>query len=100
MRLAGLYVWRNVVRLGYCPLESYLSTRDMIDDAIICVDPTSDDETVELAHRLRDWDSRVRVVEFVWPIGKIVGDGSLIGVASSFALAQATGEWVINIQAD
>jgi len=101
LKLTGTFVMRNCVRLGYIPLESLLSAEPMLDEIIICADPSSDDETMKLAYCIQNkFPQKTKVVEFVWPIGKVKGDGTVIGVASGYALQQATGNFVVNIQSD
>ena len=80
-------------------MESVLSTVDMVDEVLICVDPNSDSDTLDLVDALKRKFNKVRSVDFVWPMGK-TGDGSVIGIASSFGLNQARTSHVINIQAD
>lgn len=98
MRLTNLYVYRNVVDNGYLPLESILSTIDICDEALICVDPDFPDD-VELAGRLAQKFSKVRIIHFRWP-QNAPGDGSRIGIASQYALDHASGDYCLNIQAD
>lgn len=100
LSLTGLYVYRDVVRLGYPVLESFLSTVDMVDQCVICIDPTSDSESINLVNALASkFPQKVRIVEFTWPIGA-TGDGSVIGIASNFALAQCRTSHFVNVQAD
>jgi len=96
--LTGLLIWRRVCALGYFPLESYLSIHELVDNAIICVDPESADETVALAEAICRKYPKVRIVEFAWLKG--LPNGTAIGIASNYALAQAKGDFVVNIQAD
>jgi len=96
-RLTGLFVWRNVTKM-YIPLESFLSVQEALDDAILCIDPTFPDD-MELGRRICEKFPKARVVEFVWPTN-VPGDGSRIGIASQFALAQASGDYCLNVQAD
>lgn len=102
MQLCGLFTWKNVCALGYTALESYLSVNDLIDVGLICVDPTSDQDTIDLAYRISQKYPKVRVCEFEWP--KLSPDGSAIGVASNYALDKAReyfGDcWVVNVQGD
>jgi hypothetical protein len=97
--LSGMYVWKSVCDRGYTCLESYLSTRDMVDEVILCVDPTSDDATLNLAKAIEQNDSKARLVWFLWP-KNAPGDGSVIGIASNFALAQVRTTHAVNVQAD
>jgi len=100
MKLTGLFVFRKVVELGYIPLESFLSVEPILDEAIVCYDPADgDEEEHRLVKALSDKFPKVRAVEFVWP-KKAPGDGSVIGIASNFALAQAAGDFCLNVQAD
>lgn len=99
MRLGGNFVWRNVVSLGYPVLESFLSVARLLDEAVICVDPESDAETLRLVDALVEKFPFARRVDFVWP-KNVPGDGSRIGVASQFGLNQCRTEYVLNVQAD
>ncbi len=98
VRVTGLFVWKSVAMLGYPALESYLSIRDSCDENLICVDPTSDAETLKLVDALVDKFPDTRRVDFVWPAK--TSDGSAIGIATNFAKAQARGTHVLNVQAD
>jgi hypothetical protein len=98
VKLSGLWVWKNTVSLGYPCLESFLSSWEITDEQILCVDPTSDNETIELSKALGERFPTVRVVWFKWP--EKTPDGGAIGIATNFAKAQATGTHIINIQAD
>ncbi len=97
-QLTNLYTWRSVVRNGYVPLESVLSTIHICDDAIINVDPDFP-EDVELADRLAEKFPKIQVRHFRWPTD-VPGDGSRIGVASQYALDNASGTHCLNVQAD
>lgn len=99
LSLCGLFVWRNCVSLGYPVLESFLSAYPMLDEALICVDPTSDIETLRLCSALEQKFSNVRVIHFEWPMGK-VGGGKVIGIATDYALAQVRTTHFVNVQAD
>lgn len=97
--LTGLFVWKNTVSLGYTCLESFLSAYPMLDEALICVDPTSDKETLKLCDALQEkFPEKVRTVVFEWP--KSTPDGSAIGIATQYAYAQVRTEYAVNIQAD
>lgn len=97
--LTGTFIFRNAVSLGYPILESFLSAIGMTDEQIVCADPDSDNETIRLVHVLEEKFPTVRTVWFRWPIGE-TGDGSVIGIASSYALAQVRTSHVINVQSD
>lgn len=98
VNLSTIFAWKNVVSLGYPALESFLSSYQMSDEQIVCVDPTSDDETIKLAHALDEKFSTVRLVWFKWP--EKTRDGSAIGLVTNYAKAQARGSHIANIQAD
>ena len=103
MELTATYVFRNAIKLGYTVLESYLSTIDMVDRAIVCYDPTSDEQTLQLVEAMRvspKYGHKTQVVPFVWPLKQAKGDGSVIGIATKFAVDQVTTSHVINIQSD
>jgi hypothetical protein len=97
MRLSNLYVWRNVCSM-YLPLESFLSTQEIADECLVCIDPDFP-EDVKLANALAAKFPKVRVIHFRWP-PNAPGDGSRIGIASQFALQNATGDYCLNVQAD
>ena len=97
MSLTNIYVWREVCR-AYFPLESFLSTIDMADDAIICFDPMGGDPTEHLAWTIANRYSQVRPLPFTWPHKSHMG--SAIGEASNFALSHVKTDLVCNIQAD
>jgi len=96
--ITNLYIWRGVVALGYPCLESFLSTESLADECLICVDPTSGDDTMKLAKAIRRKFPKTTIVEYVWPESS--PDGSAIGTASQFALEQVYEGYVINVQAD
>ena len=97
MSLTALFVWRNVTT-SHLPLESFLSIRDALDEAIICFDPTSTDETIELAYAIADKWPTVRTIEHIWQTPSVMG--SAIGEASNFALKFVKTDLVVNVQAD
>lgn len=97
--LSGLFVMRNTVELGYPVLESFLSAYPMLDEALICVDPYSDSDTLNLCDALANRFDNVRIVEFKWPIGA-TGDGSVIGIASRYGYENIRTSHVINVQSD
>ena len=98
LRLSALYVWRNVVNNGYLPLESFLSTQEVADECVLCVDPDYP-EDMRLAQRLCEVFPKARIVEFRWP-ENVPGDGSRIGIASQYGLDHCSGNYVLNVQAD
>jgi hypothetical protein len=98
MKLSALYIWKRVTALGYFGLESFLSTQELSDECILCIDPTSGDDTVPLAEAICKKYDKARIVLFEWP--KESSNGSAIGIASNYALGHARGDWVLNVQAD
>ena len=97
MSLTGLFIWKSVCA-AYFPLESFRSVQDMLDEAILCIDPTSDDQTMELAYAIANKYPWARVIEHVWQTPSVMG--SAIGEASNFALKFVNTDLVVNIQAD
>jgi hypothetical protein len=99
--LTGIFCWRRVCELGYMPLESFLSTIDAVDSALICVDPTDSPETMRLCDAIAKskHGSKTRIIEFEWP-KNAPGDGSKIGIATQYAMDNARGTHVLNVQAD
>lgn len=99
-KLTNLYVWKNCVSLGYPVLESVLATIDICDEAIFCVDPTSDADTLKLVDRLCEkYSDKAWRLDFVWP-ENAAGDGSKIGIATQYAYDNARTKYVLNVQAD
>ena len=83
---------------AFLPLESFLSVKDMLDEAVLCIDPTSNDQTTDLAYAIADKYPFARVIEHVWQTPSVMG--SAIGEVSNFALKFVNTELVVNIQAD
>lgn len=102
MKLTNLYVWRNVLELGYMPIESFLSTQRIATECLISVDP-SFPKDVDLARRISEAYPKTSVIEFIWP-SDVPGDGSRIGVATQHALDQVTrmdeNDYCLNVQCD
>jgi len=96
--LTTLHIWKNITRLGYFGLESFLSTQGLADECVLCIDPTSDDDTISLADHICVKYPKARVVKFEWP--KQSSNGSAIGIASNFGLAQCHTDYVLNVQGD
>lgn len=99
-KLVGLFVWKDVVRLGYPCLESVLSVEPMLDEMLFSIDQTSDDKTISLVDALSlKFPHKTRVISFKWPESSKGGEA--IGIASNFALSQVQeGHYCCNVQAD
>lgn len=97
--LTGLFVWSNVVELGYLPMESLDSIYPILDQVVIAVNPRSGDGTLGLVRYVRENYLNVTVIDVPWNLSS--PNGEAIGDASNLALRRIpVGDWVFNVQAD
>ena len=94
MRISGVSLVKDAVRLDFPLLESLRSILPLCDELIVNVGP-SDDGTRALVERLAE--PRLRIVDGEWSPGQ---GGGVLAVETQRALAAATGDWAIYIQAD
>lgn len=106
MKISGIIILRNAVKLGY-PFGLAIQSMGMLCDEIIAlVDPTSEDDTLPMvtdaAYRATDHrTSVVKVVESNWDMSNHYGHTNCeISVQTAKALERATGDWVLSLQAD
>lgn len=99
MELVGLFVWKDVVELGYLPLECFKSVYPIVDKAIISVDPSSGNGTLDLVDAICAKYPNVKRVETHWKIDS--PNGEAIGNAYNDALSHVSiGDWVLEVKAD
>ena len=98
MKITGILPLRNGVALGY-PFELAIrSLRDLCDEVIVGVDPTSDDDTLT---RVRGLGIVDRVVESVWDMGNHDGHRNCeISVQTQRLIDVAEGDWIFSLQGD
>ena len=94
MRISGVSLVKDAVRLDFPLLESLRSILPLCDELIVNVGP-SDDGTRALVEQLAD--PRLRIIEGDWSPGQ---GGAVLAVETQRALAAASGDWAIYIQAD
>ena len=94
MRISGVSLVKDAVRLDFPLLESLRSILPLCDELIVNVGPSADG-TRALVERLAD--PRLRIIEGEWSPGQA---GAVLAVETQRALAAATGDWAIYIQAD
>lgn len=94
MRISGVSLVKDAVRLDFPVLESLRSILPLCDELIVNVGP-SDDGTRALVEGLAD--PRLRIIEGEWSSGQ---GGRVLAVETQRAIAAATGDWAIYIQAD
>ncbi len=108
MKITGITLLRNAVKLGY-PFE--LAIRSMYalcDEVVVLVDPTSEDETMARVRELMDpqrfpgfFPETFAIVESRWDMTNHRGHTNCeISMQTAKALEHATGDWVLSIQAD
>lgn len=110
MKISGLMILRNAVKLGYPFRLAIESMRPLCDDIVISWDPTSEDETGSQV-----WDivrsgsmstamqpaTQFRVMESEWDMTNHRGHSNCeISIQTAQALEGATGDWVLSLQAD
>ncbi len=96
MKVSGVTVLRNAVKLGYPFAESIRSALPLCDEFIVVVGD-SDDGTIDAVRGLDD--SRIRVVETVWS-DKIEPQRYVISQQTNIGLDNCKGDWVISLQAN
>lgn len=94
MRISGVSLVKDAVRLDFPLLESLRSILPLCDELIVNVGPSSDG-TRALVEQLAD--PRVRIIDGEWAAGQ---GGRVLAVETQRALDAATGDWAIYIQAD
>jgi hypothetical protein len=94
MRISGVSLVKDAVRLDFPLLESLRSILPLCDELIVNVGPSADG-TRALVERLAD--PRLRIIEGEWRAGP---GGAVLARETQRALAAATGDWAIYIQAD
>ncbi len=94
MRISGVSLVKDAVRLDFPLLESLRSILPLCDELIVNVGPSADG-TRALVERLAD--PRLRVIEGEWLAGQ---GGAVLARETQRAMAAATGDWAIYIQAD
>lgn len=97
MTISGILPLRNGVKLNY-PFEIAIRSLQLVcDEVVVLVDPTSEDDSVA---RVRALSPDV-LVESTWDTsnhnGKMHGE---VAIQTATALAHASGDWVISLQAD
>lgn len=97
MKISGVLPLRNGVKFGY-PFELAIrSLRQLCDEVVVLVDPTSEDESLA---RVRAHAPDV-LVESVWDMTNHDGHRSgEIARQTAIALGRASGDWVLSLQAD
>jgi hypothetical protein len=94
MRVVGISLVKNAVRLEFPLLEALRSILPLCDHLIVNLGP-SDDGTGGLLSSLGD--ERVEVIEGAWD-GSL--GGGMLAVETQRALDRADGDWVVYVQAD
>jgi len=94
MRIIGISLVANAVRLDFPIVPALKSVLPLCDEVIVNVGP-SDDGTLDLVRSVGD--PRVRVIHGVWDRS---AGGGMLAVETQRALDAAKGDWAVYIQAD
>lgn len=94
MRIAGLTIVSNAVRLGFPIVPAIQSLLEVCDDVVVNVGP-ADDGTLDLLATIRD--RRLRTIRGRWDLGE---GNRVLSIETNRALAEVRGDWAIYLQAD
>jgi hypothetical protein len=96
-------ILRNVVKFKY-PIKRVLqSIIGLVDEAVLSVDPKSDDDTVgyifSLAAELKN-ELNIKVIESVWDLDNISRNGIEFSRQTNIAIDVCSCDYIISLQAD
>lgn len=95
MRISGVTILRQVVRLGYPFEESIRSLLPLVDELIVNVGQ-GDEGTWEAVQAIGD--PRLKPFRSDWPAPR--GGGDILSQQTNLALARCSGDWAVYLQAD
>ena len=96
MRISGVTIVRNGVKLGYPFVEAIRSILPMCFEVIVGVGD-SDDGTRKKIEEIRD--SRIKIFDTKWDMKNRSG-GLVLSEQTNLALSRCGGDWIFYIQAD
>jgi hypothetical protein len=95
VKISGVAILRNVVRLDYPFVESLSSLLPLVDELVVAVGD-GDDGTWEAVQAIGD--SRLKPFRTAW--ASTGTGGELLSQQTNLALARCTGDWAMYLQAD
>lgn len=99
MKITGITLIRNGVKLGY-PFELCIRQLCKLCDEVIINCGDSDDKTLETLFGLQKFYSKkIRIIETKWDMSN-TGDGKELATQINNVLPEASGEWIVYMQAD
>lgn len=94
MKVSGLSLIRNGVRLGYPFIPAIRSILPIVDEMIVVVGD-SDDGTREAVVAIGD--PKIRIIDTVWP-PQITPKACVLTQQTNIGLLQCQGDWVVYVQ--
>lgn len=98
MKLSGATLIRNGEILGY-PWKICVQNMLKVCDEVILNVGDSEDATRHEAEKIKQKNDKLVIIDSVWNM-KNTGDGSELANQANIATAQATGDWILYMQAD
>ena len=105
MSISVPIIIRNAVDLRY-PLSLVVrSVVGLASEILICVDPTSEGDTMDLVHDIMlevnsEHPGLVRYTESVWDLSNITSTGEEFSRQTNIAIDACKCDWLFSIQAD
>lgn len=105
MSLSVPIIIRNAVKLHY-PLDRVVrSVCGLADEVLICVDPTSEDDTMDFVYDIMlevnaEYPGLVRYIESPWDLSNVTSTGEEFSHQTNIAVNRCVGEYILSLQAD
>jgi hypothetical protein len=102
MKISGFTLVRKGTSFHYPYRESILSLLPLVDELIVNVGISKDDNTLDEIQKLRTQNSKIKIIESEWPLEdpeKRKG-GQILAEQTNIALSACSGQWCLYLQAD
>lgn len=99
MKLTGITLISNGDNLKYPYKECISNLCEQCDEVIVNVDTKSIDNTYLEVLKLQSIYNNLYILPAVWDL-KNTGDGKELAIQANHAVRQATGDWILYLQAD
>ncbi len=96
MKISGLTILRDAVRLGYPFVESLRSLLPLVDELVVGIGD-GEDGTWETVQAIGD--PKLKMLGSVWD-RSLRRDGLILSAQTNLALGRCTGDWAVYLQAD
>ncbi len=97
MKISGFTFVRNGILMGYPFKESIMSALPLVDEFIVVVCESADDTKKEL-EKLRDENTKIKLIYSDWNITK--KSGSIMSEKTNIAIKNITGDYGLYVQCD